>query len=134
MRWRQTDAPSGPGTPRRVLVVEDDPQSLWALSTLIRRQGYECRTASDGFEALVAAREFRPHLILMDLMMPVLDGREAIRRLKADRATGAIPICVMTAEGSRAVEREVKEAGCLRLFPKPLAWTSLSSFLGEQLH
>ena len=115
----------------RILIVEDDAPSRWALSTLIKRLGFDCKAAANGLEGVDLACSFHPHLIFMDLMMPVLDGRGAIRRLKEDGKTRAIPICVMTAEVSRGLEQEVRDLGCACLFPKPLAWGKLAGFLGD---
>src|SRR3982751_6298969 len=65
----------------RILIVEDDPNSRWILCALLKRLGYQCQVATNGQEAMEAVQDFGPQVILMDLMMPVLDGLEATRRL-----------------------------------------------------
>src|SRR6478752_2996723 len=94
----------GPPGGKRLLLVEDDPNSRWVLCALMRRLGYDCRAACNGAEALEVVEGFRPHAILMDLMMPVLDGLEATRRLKADARTRGIPILVLTGNATEGGE------------------------------
>ena len=81
----------------RILVVDDTPANVRMLETLLRRDGYEVVVARDGEEALSAARETQPDLILLDIMMPKIDGIEVCRRLKADPALGFTPIIMVTA-------------------------------------
>src|SRR4051812_22210339 len=85
---------------RRLLIVEDDPSNRWALCTLMNRMGYDCRVACDGREALEAVGDFGPQAILMDLGLPVLDGLEATRRLKADARTREIPVLAVSGKVS----------------------------------
>ncbi len=113
-----------PDTPR-VLIAEDDPHSRWALSTLMKRLGFHCQVASDGEEVLRLVEEFRPHVILMDLMMPRLDGVEATRRLKADARTRDIPVLVMTGNIAPTYQQLARSAGCDDLMPKPLVLRDL---------
>ena len=79
----------------RILLVEDDPAIRRLLVELLAEEGYD--TAGDGQAGVHAARAFRPDLILMDLMLPVLDGMEATRQLKADPATRDIPVIAISA-------------------------------------
>lgn len=81
----------------RVLIVDDDPAILNMLDELLQDESYETLLATDGSEALHIAQEQKPDLILMDLMLPVLDGAEAIRRLKRDPDTSGIHIIAMSA-------------------------------------
>lgn len=81
----------------RVLIVDDDPAILNMLDELLQDELYETLLATDGKEALTIARQERPDLILMDLMLPVMDGAEAIRRLKKDPETQTIHIIAMSA-------------------------------------
>ncbi len=81
----------------RVLIVDDDPAILNMLDELLQDEKYETILATDGNEAISIARSKRPDLILMDLMLPVLDGAEAIRRLKGDPVTESIHIIAMSA-------------------------------------
>jgi CheY-like chemotaxis protein len=111
----------------RILVVEDDPNSRWVLCALLRRMGYDCRVAADGREALDKVEEFRPHVILMDLMMPGLDGFEATRRLKADARTRGIPILALTGNVTPGGESAARRAGCDDFLGKPVVFQELLS-------
>lgn len=81
----------------RVLIVDDDPAILNMLDELLQDEHYETLLATDGNEALTIARDEKPDLILMDLMLPVLDGASAIRQLKNDPETQSIHIIAMSA-------------------------------------
>jgi DNA-binding response OmpR family regulator len=87
-------------SPRRaVLVVDDERDLVDLISYNLRRNGYDVRAASAGDEALASAERHVPDLILLDLMLPGLDGLEVARRLKANPRTAAIPIIMLTAKG-----------------------------------
>lgn len=118
---------------RRVLIAEDDPNSRWVLSALLKRLGYECRAACDGGEALRLTDEFHPEIILMDLMMPGIDGLEATRRLKADARTRSIPILALTGNLTPSNERAAQEAGCDEFIPKPIVLAKLLSRVEHHL-
>ena len=77
---------------QRILVVDDEPNISELIATSLRFVGFEVRTASNGSEALVVAEEFRPHAIVLDVMMPVLDGFETCKKLKADPRTSSVPV------------------------------------------
>lgn len=81
----------------RILIVDDDSVIRDLLVDVLETEGYEVSQAGDGQTAVETARAWMPHLILMDLMMPVLDGSSAIRILKSDEETRLIPIIVMSA-------------------------------------
>jgi two-component system OmpR family response regulator len=83
------------GGRRRVLVVDDEPNILDVISMALRYEQFEVETAANGRDALAAVREFRPHVILLDIMLPDMEGFEVARRLGADRA--GIPIIFLTA-------------------------------------
>jgi CheY-like chemotaxis protein len=98
-----------PQTPRRILLIEDDRFLRKAAEVRLRRSGYEVITAADGEEALAAVHTAAPDLILLDLIMPKLQGFEVLRRLKANDSTKAIPVVVLTnlsqdADRARAME------------------------------
>ncbi|MFN4244343.1 MAG: response regulator [Tepidisphaerales bacterium] len=92
---------AGTPAPKRktVLVVDDEKDLVDLVSYNLQRSGYGVITASSGTEALELARQQKPDLVLLDLMLPGLDGTEVARRLKADPATSAIPIVMLTAKG-----------------------------------
>jgi CheY-like chemotaxis protein len=93
-----------PRRARRVLVVDDEPNIHYAFEETVRQLGFECIAASDGEEALIMARAARPDLIVTDVIMPRLDGYELCERLKADEATSAIPLVMVTV---RAQDRDL---------------------------
>lgn len=104
----------------KLLLAEDDEFSRDMLVRRLERQGFEMIAAADGREALLAARQHRPDLIIMDLDMPVLDGRSAMRALKTDPRTFKIPIIVLTAHAEPADVAEAVAHGCAAYETKPI--------------
>ncbi|MGQ0843249.1 MAG: response regulator transcription factor [Sporichthyaceae bacterium] len=88
------------GSAVRVLVVDDEPSLTDLLSMALRYEGWEIRTAADGATALKAAREFRPDAVVLDIMLPDIDGLELLRKLRAD--TPDIPVLFLTAKNDVA--------------------------------
>jgi len=117
----------------KLLLAEDDEFSRDMLTRRLQKQGFEVITAADGREALLAARQHRPDLILMDLDMPVLDGRAAMRSLKTDPRTARIPIIVLTAHTSPESVAEAVEAGCHSYEVKPVVVRRLVERIQEVL-
>jgi two-component system, cell cycle response regulator DivK len=97
---------------KRVLVVEDQPDNMQILRDLLGSAGYDMIEAGDGEEGVRAAKAHQPDLILMDIQLPVLDGYEATRRIKADPALRAIPIIVVTSYALSGDENKARAAGC----------------------
>jgi class 3 adenylate cyclase/CheY-like chemotaxis protein len=112
-------------TPPRILVVDDDPTNVDILRTRLAAHGYEVLTAGDGEQALAAAREHSPDLVLLDVMMPRLDGIEACRRLKADASLAFTPVVMVTAKGEAKDVVEGLEAGADDYLPKPVDHSAL---------
>ena len=112
-------------TPPRILIVDDNPENLDILQTRLARHGYEILTARDGEEALATARETRPDLILLDIMMPKLDGIEVCRRLKADRSLPFMPIVMVTAKADSKDIVAGLEAGGDEYLTKPVDQAAL---------
>ena len=112
----------------RVLLVEDAPFLRYAFGRLLRMHGFDVREATDGRDALSAIADFHPQLVLTDLMMPVMDGVELIRRLQADPHTSDIPIVAITADATETAERQAREAGAVDVITKPI---DLPSLLGR---
>ena len=107
-----------PDAPPVVLIAEDHEDSRDALSTLLDALGYRVLVAGNGAEAVEVALASRPDLILMDMMMPSVDGFEATRTLRADAGFRQVPIVAITAmEGAREA---VFEAGCSDVVVKPI--------------
>jgi DNA-binding response OmpR family regulator len=89
----------------RILIADDEPNIVLALEFLMKKEGYEVQTVSDGEEALRTIEKSPPDLILLDIMMPKLDGYEVCQRIRSDPSMKDIVIIMLTAKG-REVERE----------------------------
>jgi len=105
---------------QKILIIEDNEMNRDMLSRRLARHGYEVVVAVDGAEGLARARDERPALILMDMSLPVIDGWEATRRLKADPETAAIPIIALTAHAMTSDRDKALEAGCDGYETKPV--------------
>lgn len=104
----------------KVLLVEDNEMNRDMLSRRLARHGYEVVIAVDGGAGLAMAASEAPDLILMDMSLPVIDGWEASRRLKADPATQAIPLIALTAHAMASDRERALEAGCDDYDTKPV--------------
>jgi class 3 adenylate cyclase len=111
--------------PARILVVDDSETNRDILVTRLSSHGYECLQAADGEEALAATAQHRPDLILLDVMMPKLDGFEVCRRLKKDTTLPLIPIILVTAKGSSEDVVAGLEAGADEYLTKPIDQAAL---------
>jgi len=89
----------------RILIVDDEPNIVLALELLMKREGYEVLTVDDGPKVFEVLKEFSPDLILLDIMMPKMDGYEVCQRIRADASLKNISIIMLTAKG-REVEKE----------------------------
>jgi signal transduction histidine kinase len=112
--------PAAPARAARILVVDDVEANLLVLSKMVRVLGHVAVTAPDAITAIAAAKKERPDLILMDVMMPGVDGIEATRRLKADPDTRLVPVVVVTALTESAARRRAIEAGADDFISKPV--------------
>ncbi len=104
----------------RLLLVEDNEMNRDMLSRRLRRHGFELHVATDGEQALQQAHSLGPDLILMDMSLPVIDGWEATRRLKAGEATRTIPVIALTAHAMSGDCERALEAGCDDFDTKPI--------------
>jgi two-component system cell cycle response regulator DivK len=116
---------------RRILVVEDQEDNRRILRDLLTNAGYEIIEAENGEEALAAAARERPDLILMDIQLPLLDGYEATRRIKADPGLRAIPIIVVTSYALSGDEGKARAAGCDAYVTKPYSPRALLAKIRE---
>jgi two-component system, cell cycle response regulator DivK len=116
---------------KRILVVEDQEDNRRILRDLLTSAGYEIIQAENGEEALAAAARERPDLILMDIQLPVLDGYEATRRIKADPALHAIPIIAVTSYALSGDEGKARAAGCDAYVTKPYSPRALLAKIRE---
>lgn len=108
-----------------ILLVEDNELNRDMLSRRLERRNYQVTIAVDGAEGVAKAMQLAPHLILMDLSLPVLDGWDAIRRLKGDPTTASIPIIALTAHALAEDERTAREAGADDFDTKPVDLTRI---------
>jgi DNA-binding response OmpR family regulator len=109
----------------RVLVVEDDPSIVQSLEFLLRAEGYDIRCAMRGDEALAAVQEFKPDLLVLDVMLPAIDGFEVCLRLRADPATRPIRVLMLTARGRDSEIARGRAAGADDYLTKPFATREL---------
>jgi two-component system, cell cycle response regulator DivK len=107
-------------TPIRILVVEDNPMNLELATELLGAAGYTVVPALTAEEGLRMARTIQPDLILMDLRLPGMDGFAAVRALKLDRETSAIPAIALTAQAMKGDEQMAREAGFDAYVTKPI--------------
>jgi DNA-binding response OmpR family regulator len=119
---------------RRILLAEDDRFLRKAAETALKRQGFTVLVAVDGEEALRMARAEVPDLLLLDLIMPKLQGFEVLRALKADAATAAIPVIVLSNLGQDSDVKQAMEAGAVAYLVKAnLSLQDLVKRVGEVL-
>ena len=103
----------------KILIADDDEGTIALLSIGLEKEGYEVLTAFDGQEALEKAEEHRPDLILLDIMMPKLDGYSLLLRLKGAERTNRIPIFVISAQPKTEHEGICQTLGALEFIKKP---------------
>jgi CheY-like chemotaxis protein len=119
----------------KILLVEDNEMNRDMLSRRLRRKGYEVVIALDGAEGVAMAQSEEPDLILMDISLPVMDGWEATRKLKADPRTQSISIIALTAHAMAGDKEKSLEAGCDDYDIKPIDFKRLQgkmqALLGE---
>ena len=118
---------------RQILVVDDTPANLHVLMELLEPAGYTMLAARSGERALRIAARANPNLILLDVMMPGMDGYEVCRRLKADAQTASIPVVFVTADARDDVAAAVREAGGVGVLSKPYAQADLLEMVRANL-
>ncbi len=104
---------------KRILVVDDEAHIVRIVKARLEANNYEVLTAYDGLSGIDNAVRFKPDLILLDIMMPVMDGYEVCRRLKADSMTSGIPIIVFSATDQPSVIERITRAGATDFIVKP---------------
>ena len=117
----------------KVLVVEDNPANMTLAVFLLQSVGHSVLSAMDAEAGLALARSEQPNLILMDIQLPLLDGYEATRRIKADPALRAIPIIVITSCALSGDHEKARAAGCDAYFSKPFSPRQLLAKVREYL-
>ena len=117
----------------KILLVEDNEMNRDMLSRRLERKGFEVIIAVDGQQGVDMAGSESPALILMDLSLPVIDGWEATRQIKADPATQNIPVIALTAHAMAGDEQKAREAGCDDYDTKPVDIKRLLEKIGKYL-
>jgi CheY-like chemotaxis protein len=117
-----------PTLPAKILIADDEVFMLRLLEMTFKKGGYEVVSCRDGREALAAAQAAPPRLIVLDVMMPGLDGLGALRLLKENPATRNIPVVVLSAKGHALTKVEAETAGAVLFLAKPF---SPNQLLGE---
>ena len=105
----------------RILIVEDQEDNRTILRDLLASAGFDLLEAADGEEGVRMAGAHRPDLILMDIQLPVIDGYEATRRIKADAALRAIPVIAVTSYALSGDDEKARRAGCDGYVTKPFS-------------
>jgi CheY-like chemotaxis protein len=104
----------------RILLVEDNELNRDMLSRRLRREGFEVEIAVDGEEGIARTREWKPDVVLLDMSLPVVDGYEVARRIKADADTAGIPLIALTAHAMTGDREKSLDAGCDDYDTKPV--------------
>ncbi|HET7731880.1 MAG TPA: response regulator [Usitatibacter sp.] len=109
----------------KILYVEDNDDNVYVLRNRLGRAGFEVIVAADGHEGIALAEREQPDLIVMDLSLPVIDGWEATRRLKASPATATIPVLALSSHAMAGDRERALEAGCDDYDTKPVDFPRL---------
>jgi CheY-like chemotaxis protein len=128
---RSGTEPVSSGPTRKILVVDDNRDSADSMARLLSVLGNEVRTAHDGIEAVDAAEEFRPEVILMDVGMPRLNGYGATRRIRERPWGRSVIIIALTGWGQEGDRIQSREAGCDGHLVKPVSLADLDRFLTQ---
>jgi two-component system, cell cycle response regulator DivK len=116
-----------------VLVIEDNPANMRFATFLLESAGHVVLSAADAEVGLTMARNAQPHLILMDIQLPGMDGLEATAILKRDAATRDIPVIALTALAMKGDEQRIRAAGCDGYIAKPLRYGEFLATIATQL-
>lgn len=116
---------------KKILIIDDEPELVKAVEVRLKTSGYEVDVAYGGEAGLVKAKETKPDLILLDLIMPVMDGYEVAKELMADSETEQIPIIIFTASQKRDLEASCRELGIADFIKKPFETAELLSMVNE---
>ena len=118
---------------KRILIVDDEPNIVISLEFLLKREGHEVQVARDGEAGLAMIRETRPDLVVLDVMMPKLDGFAVLEAVRADPATGDVRILMLTAKGREAEQKKGLSLGADAYLPKPFSTRELVAKVQELL-
>ena len=116
---------------KRVLLAEDEPNIVESLTFLLERADFEISVETDGRCALDAALADPPDVLVLDVMLPSLDGYEILRQLRADRRTQALPVLMLTAKGQREDRETALDCGADLFITKPFANAEIVAAVGQ---
>ncbi len=116
---------------KRVLVVDDEPDVLLLCRVNLEFEGYAVTTAADGEEGLATVRSLRPDVVLLDVMMPKMDGWQVLEAIKADEAIANIPVVMLTAKVQDEDQIRGWSAGAAEYITKPFSPLSLSQVIAD---
>ena len=117
----------------KILVVEDNPANMTLATFLLQSAGHTVLSSTDAEAGLTLARNEQPHLVLMDIQLPGMDGLKATGLLKRDDATRAIPVIALTALAMTGDEERIRAAGCDGYIAKPFAYKEFLATIAAQL-
>jgi CheY-like chemotaxis protein len=117
----------------RVLVIDDEPDVRWLIRMSLERAGHEVIDAEDGLRGIALAMKQRPDIIVLDLMMPVMDGYGVLAELAKDPRTASVPVVVLSAKAIPDEADRASAAGARRFMEKPFDPDELAIELGELL-
>ena len=110
---------------KRVLLAEDEPNIVESLTFILERSGFEVATTTNGRQALEVAQSDTPDILILDVMLPELDGYEVLRRLRADARTQTPPVLMVTAKGQREDRETAMKCGADMFITKPFVNSEL---------
>ncbi|HCS71459.1 MAG TPA: two-component system response regulator [Rhodospirillaceae bacterium] len=110
---------------KRVLLAEDEPNIVESLTFILERSGFEVATTTNGRQALEVAQSDTPDILILDVMLPELDGYEVLRRLRADTRTKTLPVLMVTAKGQREDRETAMKCGADMFITKPFVNSEL---------
>lgn len=116
---------------KRILLAEDEPNIVESLQFLLQRAGFDVFVATDGHSALKTALEDTPDVLVLDVMLPGLDGYEILRQIRADKVAQHLPVLMLTAKGQREDREMARERGVDIFMTKPFANTEIIKAVQE---
>jgi len=117
----------------RILIIDDEPELVKAVEVRLKASGYDVEVAYDGKAGIDKAKEVRPDLILLDFVMPMMDGYEVARELMADIEIKQIPIVVLTASQQKDLKARFREIGINAFIVKPFETSDLLNMVNKYL-
>ncbi len=122
-------------TVKKILIVDDEPVVVTLLKKRVESRGFKVEIATEGVSALEKASTWRPDLVLLDIVMPGMDGFEICRRLKATKETEPIPVVLFTASQETQLEAFARKAGAVKVIRKPFVdqvFQAIEEILGPE--